>query len=285
MVRVLLWLAVGLGALGVISVLVLLTVGGDTRAELRDTLRGKVLDMSGGGMGFNDGIEVWQQTEPIRLTIAELPDLEDRRRGSSFRGGFFTVRMSLYGRTLRQLLADCLSLRVDRVLGDEALDQRWFDVDAARAQSGVVEGIGGWETTHEAILAVLLENYGLSLESQDQRVEVTVLRAGPGWTDHVLDERRRRGSSSTTGGGLLILKHVSVRRMVQALEQELGVLETDGLDEDALCNVEMRWPHDDRQALVNLLAEQFDLHLVTEHQTVEVAVVSGVPTSLFSDED
>lgn len=285
MFRVLLWLAVAVGALGVIFVLVLLSVGGDTRAELRDNLRGKVLDMSGDGMGFNDGVEIWQQTEPFRLTIAELPNLDGRREGASYSGGFFTVSMALYGRNLRQLLGECLSLRSDRVLGDEALDQRWFDVDAARAQSGVTEGMGGWEPVYESVLAVLLESYGLTVDSQEQEVEVAVLSAGPGWSDHVHDDRRRRGTSITTGGGVLILKHGSVRRMVQALEQQLGVLETEGLDDDDLCDVEMRWPPGDRQALLGVLAEQFDLHLADETRRVEVAVVTGVPTTFCGGED
>jgi len=285
LVRVLLWLAVAVGALGVISVLVLLAVGGDTRTQLRDNLRGKVLDMSGGGLGFNDGVQVWQQTEPFRATLAELPNLDDRRRGASYRGGFFTVRMSLYGRTLRELLAECLSLRADRVLGDDALDQRWFDVDAARAQSGVAEGLSGWEPVYESVLAVLTESYGLTVDRQEQEVEVAVLSAGPGWSDHVHDDRRRRGSTTTTGDGVLTLKRGSVRRMVQALEQQLGVLETEGLDADALCDVEMHWPPGDRDALLSVLAEQFDLHLADEQRTVEVAVVSGVPNTFCSGED
>jgi len=285
LLRVLLWLAVAVGALGVIAVLVLLAVGGDTRGELRDNLRSSVLEMSGGGMGFNDGVEVWQQTEPFRLTIAELPSLEDRREGSSYNSGFFTARMSLYGRSLRQLLAECLSTRSDRVLGDDALDQRWFDVDAARTKGAATSGLSDWDSAEEAIVDVLLERYGLTLERREQDVEVTILRAGPGWSDHVREDRRRRGSTSTTGDGVLVLKSGQVRRMVQALEQRLGVLETEGLDLDDVCDVEMHWPPGDRAALLGILAEQFDLHLVDETQTVEVAVVTGVPKTYCSGED
>ncbi|MFT7462381.1 MAG: hypothetical protein ACI9EF_000721 [Pseudohongiellaceae bacterium] len=285
MLRFLGWLAVGLGALGVLAVLVLLATGGETRAELRDSLRSQALDMSGGGRGFQDGLLVWQQDQPQRITIEELPSLDGRRLGASYSGGFFTDEKSLYGFTLRQLLAECLELPIARVAGDESLDKLWFDVDAARSDSPLNRSMSGWEPVHQSVVAALLESYELTLIEEERVLPVSLLRAGPGWASHEHERRRgRRGSSLTTGGSLVILENASVSEFVKVLEKNLGELELDGIDRNALCTLELRWTQGDRESLLRALAEELDIVCSTEDQRLRAVVITGVPVSLHSQE-
>lgn len=285
MLRFLGWSAVALGGLLVLGVLVLLATGDGASSDMRDTLRRKVFEMAGGGRGFNDGALVWRETEPFRITIEELPSLDGRRLGSRYEGGLVADQMSLFGYSLRELVARCLSLKGDRVLGDASLDQRWFDVDAARVRGLSAPSVNDWEPIYERVLEALLQSYELTLEYGDEVRELTVLRAGPKWDEHLLsDQRSHRGSSITSGDGVLMLDNLPAERMVRKLEQRLGVLEVEGLDETALCSFALRWEPGDTDSLARALAEQLDLQLFTEERSVEVALVSGVPKSLHDDE-
>ena len=254
-----------------------LSLSGDT--GLAHVVGERVLSHNDDGRGYFDGALVFRREAMPRLTLEQLPTLEGRRVGSSYSGGFVTTRMSWFGVSLRDILARCSDLPQSRVLGDESLDELFFDVDAARPVSLLENSFDGWEPAQEILLDEALAAYGLQLSFEERPVPVRVLEAGPGWPP-LPPEGAETGGDATVQQwheGVL-LRNAPVVHLIGRLRHELGFAETTGVDEDERMTLELRWDDDLDGDLERVLAEEFDLHLVSRELVRRVALVDGVAT-------
>lgn len=275
------WIVILVVGLFVGGVLAILAGGDERRQAVADGLRTGVLELTDQGRGYNDGRHVWSCESPARITIEELPTLEGRRVGSSYNSGFLSSRMSWFGVSIREALARCLDLPVDRVEGPDVLDRRWLDVDAARAGGVLGDGVRGWDDTHGTILQGLLEGYDLTYALETQtRPHIRVV-AGPGWARHE-GHHHRGGSKTSSKDGWLKLRGPA-GHLLNTLGHKLDpVADSEGLDLDARVEIELSWdPQDGRQGLIDALADQLDLHITEIEQEVPVAVIHGQPRAPF----
>ena len=76
----------------------------------------------------------------------------------------------------------------------------------------------------------------------------------------------------------VLLRNAPVVHLIGRLRHELGFAETTGVDEDERMTLELRWDDDLDGDLERVLAEEFDLHLVSRELVRRVALVDGVAT-------
>jgi hypothetical protein len=272
--RTLIWIVVG--------GLMLLVVGFMTLSEdERSALRQNFASYSDAGLGYQDGRVVFAEQLPFRVTLEQLPTLEGRRQGQHYRSDMLFDRRSWFGISLRETVAACLDLREDQVDGDSSLDGIWLDIDCARTAGSADSVFDSWQPQRERILQVLLEGYGLGLETLTETRPVATLRAGPAWSEHLVDDGA--GGVMTQQDGLIDFQGIAFRHLLAALQEWFPIHDLEGLDLDDRCTAVITWSAGDSAALRAALAEQLDLHIEEQLLPVTVAQVSGVARPPWED--